>query len=137
MIANPHVQIVWWINGTQEQYRITGKAHIVPAPGHELHTPISALSEGQKYDWEAKRLEVFKNTSPFLKGSYCRAVSGSRLESGRAESENWPLELEEPKPGDTKGKRLWGNGAFQPCAGRYRAAGGGLCRADTCAESTH
>ncbi|KAJ7757587.1 pyridoxamine 5'-phosphate oxidase-domain-containing protein [Mycena metata] len=111
MIANPHVQVVWWINGTQEQYRIAGKAHIVPAPAHGLHKhfvhPVSALSEGQKYDWEAKRLEVFKNMSPVMKASWCRPVPGSRLEGGQDEAKKWPVQIEEPKPGDEEGKRLW------------------------------
>ncbi|KAF7347307.1 Pyridox-oxase-2 domain-containing protein [Mycena venus] len=86
MIANPHVQIVWWIDGSQEQYRIAGKAHIVPAPGHTLHKhflhTIKSLSEGGSFDWEAKRIEVFKSMSPVMKASWCRPTPGSRLEGG-------------------------------------------------------
>ncbi|KAJ6489641.1 pyridoxamine 5'-phosphate oxidase-domain-containing protein [Mycena vitilis] len=111
LIANPHVQIVWWIDGSQEQYRIAAKAHIVPAPGHTLHKhfvhTVGALSGGQNFDWEAKRLAVFKGMSPVMKASWCRPVPGSRLEGGEEEAKKWPRELEEPKPGDEEGKRLW------------------------------
>lgn len=109
MIANPHVQVVWWIDGAQEQYRIAGRAHIVPAPGHGFHKhfthTVSAL--GANFDWEAKRMEVFKSMSPFMKASWCRPVPGSRLEGGQEEANKWPVKLEEPKPGDEEGKRLW------------------------------
>jgi len=110
MIANPHVQVVWWIDDTQEQYRIAGRAHIVPAAGHTLHRhfthTIGGLSEGN-YDWEAKRIETFKKMSPVMKASWCRPVPGSRLEGGQEEAKKWPVKLEEPKPGDEEGKRLW------------------------------
>ncbi|KAJ7146348.1 pyridoxamine 5'-phosphate oxidase-domain-containing protein [Mycena epipterygia] len=111
MIANPHVQVVWWIAGAQEQYRIAGRAHIIPAPGHTLHRhfvhTVSALGQGAKYDWEAKRVEVFKSMSPYMKASWCRPVPGSRLEGGEDEANKWPTEIEEPKPGDAEAKRLW------------------------------
>ncbi|KAJ7508488.1 pyridoxamine 5'-phosphate oxidase-domain-containing protein [Mycena galericulata] len=111
LIANPHVQVVWWIEGAQEQYRLAGRAHIVPAPGHGLHPhfthTIEGLSEGSQYDWEAKRIEVFKNMSPVMKATWCRPVPGSRLEGGQDEAKKWPVKLEEPKPGDEEGRRLW------------------------------
>ncbi|KAJ7762352.1 pyridoxamine 5'-phosphate oxidase-domain-containing protein [Mycena maculata] len=111
MIANPHVQIVWWIAGTQEQYRIAGRSHIVPAPGHALHRhfthTVGALSDGVKFDWEAKRIAVFKSMSPVMKASWCRPVPGSRLEGGQDEAKKWPVTIEEPKPGDAEAKRLW------------------------------
>ncbi|CAK5280758.1 unnamed protein product [Mycena citricolor] len=110
MIANPNVQIAWYIQGTQEQYRIAGKAHIVPAPGdlrkHFMHT-ISALGLASDYDWEAKRVEAFKKMSPQMKASWCRPVPGSKLEGGQDEAKKWPTELQEPKPGDAEAQRLW------------------------------
>ncbi|KAK7063947.1 Pyridox-oxase-2 domain-containing protein [Favolaschia claudopus] len=110
MIANPHVQIAWWIDGSQEQYRIAGKAHVVPAPGHTLHkhfmhtiVPLGSAN----FDWEAKRIDVFNSMSPVMKASWCRPTPGSRLEGGEEEAKKWPVKIEEPKPGDEEGKRLW------------------------------
>ncbi|KAJ7292673.1 pyridoxamine 5'-phosphate oxidase-domain-containing protein [Mycena rebaudengoi] len=111
MIANPHVQVVWWFDGTQEQYRIAGRAHIIPAPGHALHKhfihSVQALSHGAAFDWEAKRLEIFRSMSPNSKASWCRPVPGSRLKGGQDEAKKWPVEIEEPKEGDEEGKRNW------------------------------
>ncbi|KAJ7201397.1 hypothetical protein GGX14DRAFT_371377 [Mycena pura] len=111
LIANPHVQVVWWIEGVQEQYRIAGRAHIVPAPKHSLYRQfmhnISQFSEGNLFDWDAKRIEVFKSMSAFMKASWCRPVPGSRLEGGQEEAKKWPVTLEDPKEGDEEGKRLW------------------------------
>jgi len=111
MIANPQVQAVWWIDGSQEQYRIAGRAHIVPAQKHALHKhfvhAVGALGQGASFDWEAKRLEVFRSMSAHMKASWCRPVPGSRLEGGADEAKKWPVKLEEPKPGDEEGKRLW------------------------------
>jgi len=42
-----------------------------------------------------------------MKASWCRPVPGSRLEGGQEEARKWPVRLEEPKPGDEEGKRLW------------------------------
>ncbi|KAJ7757585.1 hypothetical protein B0H16DRAFT_1721318 [Mycena metata] len=61
MIANPHVQVVGWINGAAPHRRKGAhRPRTGPRPPQALCAPISALSEGQKYDWEAKRLELFK-----------------------------------------------------------------------------
>ncbi|KAJ7082534.1 pyridoxamine 5'-phosphate oxidase-domain-containing protein [Mycena crocata] len=109
--ANPQVQAVWWIEGAQEQYRIAGRAHIVPAPGHGLHRhfthTVATLSDGSKFDWEKKRIEVFKTMSGHMKASWCRPVPGSRLEGGQDEAKKWPTRIEEPKAGDEEGKQLW------------------------------
>ncbi|KAJ7292692.1 pyridoxamine 5'-phosphate oxidase-domain-containing protein [Mycena rebaudengoi] len=111
MIANPHVQVVWWFDSTQEQYRIAGRAHIIPAPGHALHKhfihSVQALSHGAAFDWEAKRQEVFRSMTAERKASWCRPVPGSRLEGGQEEAKKWPVEFEEPKEGDEEGKRNW------------------------------
>jgi len=111
MIANPNVQVVWWIDGSQEQYRVAGRAHIVPARKHALHKhfmhPVGALGQSANFDWEAKRVEVFKSMSAYMKASWCRPVPGSRLEGGPDEAKKWPVKLEEPKPGDEEGQRLW------------------------------
>ncbi|KAJ6604990.1 hypothetical protein B0H10DRAFT_2077616 [Mycena sp. CBHHK59/15] len=112
MIANPHVQVAWWIEGTQEQFRIAGRAHIVPAPAHALHRhfmhPVSAVSPGAAaYDWEAKRVEVFRTMSAHMKAGWCRPVPGSRLEGGPDEAKKWPVRVEEPKDGDEEGRRNW------------------------------
>ncbi|KAF9064034.1 pyridoxamine 5'-phosphate oxidase-domain-containing protein [Rhodocollybia butyracea] len=110
IIANPHVHIAWWIEGSQEQYRLSGLGCIIPSPKDHLHkqfihSTISSAGSGSgmaalnrdKFDWEAKRLEVFKTMSPFMKATWCRPTPGSALTGGEEEAKKWPERLDEPK----------------------------------------
>lgn len=86
ILANPAVEVVWWLDGTMEQFRITGRAFIVPAKEHPLHDVSFAWlpkfpaiaqihvkgaegSDGVGYDWEKKRVEVFEQSPPGLKAT--------------------------------------------------------------------
>lgn len=113
LTAHPDAELAWWIEGTQQQFRIAGKAHIVPAEGHILfhHFLSSAESEDgsgiaalrkEGFDWEAKRVEVFKSMPGYLKASWCRPIPGTRLEGGQEEAKRWPVSIEEPKEGATE-----------------------------------
>ncbi|KAG5642394.1 hypothetical protein DXG03_002852 [Asterophora parasitica] len=120
IISNPHVQIAWWIEGTQEQFRISGLASAIPAPTnslykHFLHNvrnakPTSAVAafSREDFNWEAKRLEVFKSMSVHMKASWCRPVPGTRLEGGEEEAKKWPVRVEEPgEDADEETRRNW------------------------------
>ncbi|KAF7302505.1 Pyridox-oxase-2 domain-containing protein [Mycena chlorophos] len=111
LIANPNVQVVWWIEGAQEQYRIAGTARVIPAPSqalhkHFVHTLVELQNQPQNkkrvnaFDWEAQRLATFRSMSPYMKASWCRPVPGSRLEGGQDEAKRWPVEVFEPKEGE-------------------------------------
>ena len=85
--------------------------HVVPAPGHVLSSTtsdyegssgIAALNK-EGFDWEAKRVEVFKSLSGKMKATWCRPViPGTRLEGGQDEAKRWPVSIEEPKEGATE-----------------------------------
>ncbi|KAG6812853.1 hypothetical protein H0H92_015951 [Tricholoma furcatifolium] len=108
IISNPHVEIAWWIEGTQEQYRISGLASAIPAPTNPLYqhfldnveraAPGSALAalKQEDFDWEARRQAVFRRMSPYMKASWCRPTPGSPLKGGEEEARKWPSKLEEP-----------------------------------------
>jgi pyridoxamine 5'-phosphate oxidase len=102
---NPNVEITWWIFGTQEQFRIAGRAHVIPAPNHPSYNPkigtgvaLDALRD-ERFDWEAKRKEVFNEMSEYMKASWCRPTPGSRLDSPD-DANSWPQKL--PKLGEAK-----------------------------------
>ncbi|KAG6874623.1 hypothetical protein C0992_007241 [Termitomyces sp. T32_za158] len=120
IISNPHVQVAWWIEGTQEQFRISGTASAIPAPTNGLYkqflhnvkhaVPNSAVAtlKDENFDWEAKRKESFKNMSAHMKASWCRPTPGSPLEGGEEEAKKWPVRLEEPtEDADEEFKRNW------------------------------
>jgi len=65
--SNSHVELVWWIEGTQEQYRISGFASVIPHPAHPLYrhflynidnapkaSGLTSLTR-EDFEWEEKR----------------------------------------------------------------------------------
>ncbi|KAF8167325.1 pyridoxamine 5'-phosphate oxidase-domain-containing protein [Crassisporium funariophilum] len=106
LISNSTAELAWWIEGTQQQFRVIAKVHLVPSPSHRLHAHFqSALGEAgpdtglalfKNEDWEAKRIQIFKSLSAHMKASWCRPVPGSRLEGGQEEAKRWPERVEEP-----------------------------------------
>ncbi|KAF9260850.1 hypothetical protein L218DRAFT_562892 [Marasmius fiardii PR-910] len=98
IIANPNVQIHWYIEGTREQFRISGKTFIVPSPEHtncECHKD-SIKPLYFEFDWEAKRMAIFKGLSSHMRASWCRPVPGTPLEGGEEEMKMWPKRVDEP-----------------------------------------
>lgn len=85
ILANPAVDVVWWLEGTKEQFRFSGRAFIIPSPEHPLHATffshladfpgISLIdakgAEGDVpgFGWEKKRVEVFEQSPPGLKAT--------------------------------------------------------------------
>ncbi|TFK69903.1 hypothetical protein BDN72DRAFT_767340, partial [Pluteus cervinus] len=123
--GNPNTQLVWWIEGTKEQFRISGPAHLVPSPKYFTYkepfryiNPISLLSPttttttNSKYDWEHLRIQTFKSLSPYMKATFCRSPSpGSPFPPNSnpiEESKKWPVKIEEPTEDiREKEKAMW------------------------------
>lgn len=122
ILANANIESCWWIEQTSEQFRITGRVSLVTSPDHQLSKitrdhllnnadvdpegGLAALMPA-KFDWEAKRVEIFKSMSAHMKASWCRPTPGSVLEGGQDEVRRWPERVGEPKEGD--GKEAWKN----------------------------
>jgi pyridoxamine 5'-phosphate oxidase len=101
--SNPWVQLVWWIDETQEQFRISGWAGVVPEPGNPLfqrfkqQVVTSAVRGGgiqtlekEGLDWEKKRDEIFASLSGHMKASWCHPAPSVELVGGYEESKKWP-----------------------------------------------
>ncbi|KAI0271449.1 pyridoxamine 5'-phosphate oxidase-domain-containing protein [Gloeopeniophorella convolvens] len=104
------VEVAWWINATQDQFRILGRARVFGAPErNELpvslpsaasdYTGFAAL-EAPGFDWEAKRRELFDAVSESMRATWCRPPPGSPLKGGYEEMDDWPAKL--PKPSEAK-----------------------------------
>jgi pyridoxamine 5'-phosphate oxidase len=111
--ANSRVEVVWWISATNEQFRIAGRAIVIPSPAHTysdgdhhgkifegsslaLRTPNfndydfgrgGALAD---FDWERKRIEAFDLMSGRMKASWCRPTPGTPLTE---DPTTWPETL--------------------------------------------
>jgi len=126
---NARVEIAWWIPGTQEQFRIAGKAYVYPSHEFSKDTAVapevteSDIGEGEKtlmevaaqklawdfparelggesFDWEAKRVEVFEEMSGHMKASWARPIPGTPLPGGYSAAKAWPETL--PKLSEVK-----------------------------------
>ena len=60
-MGNEQVDIAWWLQGTAEQFRITGRAYIVPAPEHTLlgHLGPDIMAD----DWATRSAEAVRRMS--------------------------------------------------------------------------
>lgn len=113
-------EIVWWIEGTRQQFRIFADVYVVPEPQNNLYSHFQkALAEARigcglftlkNEDWEKRRVELFRSMSPALKASCCRPTRGAKLEG---EAKKWPETIIEPdeqhmdKEEYETAKKLW------------------------------
>jgi len=93
ILANDTAQINWWIEPTQDQFRLTGKVSIFPDPANKAfhsggNVGFKTLPGG--FDWGAKRVQVFDSLSDHMRASWCRPTPGSRMEGGYDEAKKWP-----------------------------------------------
>jgi pyridoxamine 5'-phosphate oxidase len=108
MLSNSLVEVCFWIEPTQEQFRFSSRVTIVPAPSSSLYTPATAtladLANGKfgegEVDWEKKRLEMFDAMSGHMKASWVRPPPGSKMpgSGGYDEAKKWTEKL--PKRGE-------------------------------------
>jgi len=113
ILANPSVELAWWMEGSKDQFRIAGRAYVVPAPGHEFEnatwTPPSlamiALDEGgeagrkdggdgripgrRTFDWEKKRRELFEGNEPHSRARYCSPNGSGSPMTSHDEKSTW------------------------------------------------
>lgn len=120
LLADPRAEVVWWMDGTKEQFRLASSIYVLPAPSNPFYgkfiealahvTPHSAMYGFKDHNWEETRLNSFKALSPGMRAAWVRPAPGSVLEGGKKEAESWPKSLEEPdstKEGYEEAKRLW------------------------------
>lgn len=103
ILANPLVEVVWWLAPTNEQFRIAARATVVPAPPDSLHdvavATLGHLADGrfaeEKYDWEKLRVDTFEGVGPRMRATWARPPPGSPMPgSGKySEADNWPEKL--------------------------------------------
>jgi len=102
------VELVWWINATLDQFRISGRARVFAPPQHSispLHRTVECAGIGALeiggIDWEAKRRELFDAVNEQMRASWCRPTPGTPLKEG--EANDWPVRV--PRPSEAKTDR--------------------------------
>ena len=98
--GNQKVELAWWMEGTQDQFRLSGFVHLCPSPAQGDPTPIplhaAALKLLQKsgFDFEAKRKETFDKMSTVMRASWCVPhPPGTIVPDYDEQSKTWPREV--------------------------------------------
>ncbi|KDN52920.1 hypothetical protein K437DRAFT_266126 [Tilletiaria anomala UBC 951] len=124
-----HVEIAWWMEKAQLQFRLACTAHLLPHAdnehymgfdGSKLVPPPASLSSKRptSFDWAFERSRIFEKMSLGLLASFARPTPGSEHPNGNEidaegagkdhedglndKANPWPMEL--PKPGDAETK---------------------------------
>jgi pyridoxamine 5'-phosphate oxidase len=107
--ANSSAEICWWIDPSQEQFRILGRIYVIPDPSNPNYAKFLENVENggrtlrelkaEGIDWENQRQELFNSMSSHMKASWVRPTPGSKLEDYE-ESKKWPSKVE-GNAGDT------------------------------------
>ncbi|KAH8094772.1 pyridoxamine 5'-phosphate oxidase-domain-containing protein [Phellopilus nigrolimitatus] len=113
LAQNARVELAWWLPASQEQMRVAGTAHVLPAPDFALRAADAASAAiedatralekafarealgGRGFDWEALRAQQFDSMSGHMKASWVRPVPGTSLQgvSGYDAAKTWPESL--------------------------------------------
>ncbi|PRQ73168.1 hypothetical protein AAT19DRAFT_15921 [Rhodotorula toruloides] len=110
----PQIELAWWLAATQHQFRIVGRAYILPSPSFSSHPPSASSSASdptlssfsfpflgaklepyEGFNWEHERVRQFRRMSPELRASFYRPVPGTTLEKWGRKMEELPQTLPE------------------------------------------
>ncbi|GAA5824749.1 hypothetical protein JCM3770_007143 [Rhodotorula araucariae] len=100
LASQPAVEIAWWLAATQHQFRLVGRAHVLPSPALATSAafpfPADQLAPyAPGFSWEAERARQFRRLSPELRASFCRPVPGTPLSQWAGSLDDLPATLPE------------------------------------------
>lgn len=115
LAEQPKVELAWWMAATQHQFRIVGRAYILPSAAFSTHEgtekatssgsstteqlsfpfPRKQLSPYDEFNWEDERVRQFRKMSPELRASFYRPVPGTELADTDVKMEDLPETLPE------------------------------------------
>ncbi|KAJ3549536.1 hypothetical protein NM688_g5165 [Phlebia brevispora] len=128
MLFNTAVEIAWWMEGSMDQFRISGRAFIIPGPDHPQYstafshieksailstltssgeTNSDSTSGSNEFDFEQKRREIFDAMRPAMKATWYRPVAPGSVIASYDVPKGWSREvptLEEAKTEEDKKK---------------------------------
>ena len=86
ILANDAVQMNWWFEPSGDQFRLTGRATLVPEPSSQVFNSGKSVAfqrlSANGFDWEAKRVQMFGGLNSLLRAGQCCPPPGSPLDRG-------------------------------------------------------
>ena len=132
---NSRVEVVWWFPDTQEQFRLSGRAYVLPSreflagdasdEGEDVGEKEQQILAAKKlyrefvdaqlatpdFDWEKARFDSFESMNPYMRATWLRPTPGTLLPNGHDEAKKWVQTLpnyeEANKEGNEKVKENW------------------------------
>ncbi|KAI0756123.1 hypothetical protein C8Q80DRAFT_1126727 [Daedaleopsis nitida] len=103
--ANQRVELAWWLDGSQDQFRIAGFTHLCLSsafPGTKstsIPAEAAALKmlEAQGFDWDAKGKEVLDAMSPGMRAWWSAPKGSGTPLSSAEEQKGWASKSDEDK----------------------------------------
>ncbi|KAI0694427.1 hypothetical protein BC835DRAFT_1406441 [Cytidiella melzeri] len=112
MFSTSSVEICWWLEGSQDQFRISGISKVITPPEFAFRNTIPAAEgslamaavadsgeaeredgesnlSGGKFDWDKKRREVFEAMKPAMKATWCAPKAPGSTMSSYDEANTW------------------------------------------------
>ncbi|KAK9764674.1 hypothetical protein K7432_007634 [Basidiobolus ranarum] len=82
IVNNPWCEVCWWLPETNEQFRFSGKAYIIPSTNHTLYKAYPELDAhfqnfSGSFDWEQERVAAWRSMSPGMKASFAWPKPGA------------------------------------------------------------
>lgn len=88
------IELAWWMPPTMQQFRIRGRAFILPSPSHPLLSQFPAqhlAPTSAPFNWEDERVRIFRKMAPPLRASFAWPTPGTPLNG--IDPESFPTAL--------------------------------------------
>jgi hypothetical protein len=97
LAAHGDVELAWWIEATNVQFRFSGQAVTVASPKVESAGDIKSKLQklnaiGDEADpewWEKERARLWKDVSGHLRAGFARPAPGTPLDQADRKPEEW------------------------------------------------
>lgn len=98
LAAHRDLEVAWWFEAPNTQFRITGKGITIPSASVESKESIEAKlkavgarSEEELGDWwEGERKRLWEGVSGHLRAGFARPPPGKKIDEVDTKPEDWP-----------------------------------------------
>ncbi|CAG8800572.1 22325_t:CDS:2 [Racocetra persica] len=98
LLENPGFEVCWWFPSTNDQFRLSGDAYVLPPPTNPIltHFPsdlllpysfsVNSTSLIDQFDWEQERKRYWYEMSSDLRASFLKPPSAQEINEGEIQN---------------------------------------------------